>query len=146
MKTEGRAHEALRFIRALYRIERQIRSLSDAERHEHRQLRSLPVLESFKVWLDVQANAVLPKSSLGNAVQYALKNWQALTRYTECGYLEADNNFAERWKLSCLAIGFRRRQAWDVDLGLSRTTTKSRRSRSHICRVRIRTGARARLA
>lgn len=104
MKTPGRAHEALAFIRALYRIERQSRSLNDAERHAERQRRAVPVLDAFKAWLGTQANAVLPKSGLGNAVQYALKNWQALTRYTGQGYLEADNNFAERC-LRPVAVG-----------------------------------------
>jgi transposase len=33
---------------------------------------------------------------MGTAVNYALKNWEALCRYTEQGFLEADNNFAER--------------------------------------------------
>jgi hypothetical protein len=47
-----------------------------------------------KAWLDQQAIAVLPKSGLGQAVSYALKNWDALCRYTEQGYLEPDNNFS----------------------------------------------------
>lgn len=96
MKTQGRAHEALGFIKALYRIERRARLLDDAQRYAERQRRAVPILNAFKAWLDTQANAVLPKSSLGAAVQYALKNWQALNRYTEAGYLEVDNNFAER--------------------------------------------------
>jgi hypothetical protein len=96
MKEPGRAHEALRFIRKLYRIERQIKPLSDEERRQQRQLCSVPVLHQFKAWLDVQANAVLPKSLLGNAIQYTLKNWDALCRYTEQGYLELDNNYAEQ--------------------------------------------------
>ena len=96
MTEPGRAHEAIRFIKKLYRIERQIRMLDDAERHEQRQLHSVPVLNAFKVWLDVQINAVLPKSALGGAILYTLKNWEALCRYTEQGYLEPDNNYAER--------------------------------------------------
>ena len=96
MKEPGRAHEALRFIRKLYRIEREIKPLSDELRHQQRQLRSIPVLNQFKAWLDVQANAVLPKSLLGTAIQYTLKNWDALCRYTEQGYLELDNNYAEQ--------------------------------------------------
>lgn len=96
MKAPGRAHEALRFIGKLYSIERQIKALPDAERQQQRREKSTPVLNQFKAWLDIQANAVLPKSALGNAVQYSLKNWDALCRYTEQGFLEADNNFAER--------------------------------------------------
>jgi hypothetical protein len=56
----------------------------------------VPILADFKVWLDVQAQAVLPKSGLGEAVGYALRHWEALCRYTEAGHLEASNNFAER--------------------------------------------------
>ena len=38
----------------------------------------------------------LPKSGLGEAIGYALRNWTALTRYLEDGRLEIDNNGAER--------------------------------------------------
>lgn len=96
MKAPGRAHQAIAFIKRLYRIETQIRHTSDAERLAMRQEKSLPILNEFKIWLDEQANAVLPKSAMGNAVHYTLKNWTALCRYTEAGYLEADNNVAER--------------------------------------------------
>lgn len=96
LKEPGRPHVALAFIRKLYRIERKIRTLNDAERLRVRQAESVPILTAFKAWLDEQINAVLPKSALGQAVSYALKNWDALTRYTEHGKLEADNNYAER--------------------------------------------------
>ncbi len=96
MKIPGRAHVALRFIRKLYRIERKIKLLTDAERLHARQEKSVPVLHQFKAWLDTQINAGLPKSALGKAMLYTLKNWDALCRYTEQGFLEADNNFAER--------------------------------------------------
>lgn len=96
LKTPGRPHEAVKFFKALFRIERQIESLSDEERHAERQRRAVPVLKDFKTWLDVQALAVLPKSALGEAVGYTLRHWGALCRYTEAGYLEASNNFAEQ--------------------------------------------------
>jgi len=96
MKEPGRPHEAIAFINKLYRIERQIKSLNDEGRYQQRQERSVPVLNQFKAWLDVQANAILPKSALGTAISYTLKNWDALCRYTEQGYLEIDNNFAEQ--------------------------------------------------
>jgi transposase len=96
MKLPSRAHEALAFIRALYRVERQIRHLADDDRRQQRQDRSVPILTRFKAWLDEQIHAVLPKSALGNAIVYTLRNWAALCRYTEHGHLEADNNYAER--------------------------------------------------
>jgi transposase len=45
--------------------------------------------------LEIQAE-VLPKSPEGRAVRYALKNWRALTRYSEDGNLEIDNYHTER--------------------------------------------------
>lgn len=95
-KVQGRAHEALAFIRSLYRIEKQIRDIGDADRRTARQERSAPVLRAFKSWLDREVNAILPRSALGTAIVYTLKNWDALCRYTEQGYLEIDNNTAER--------------------------------------------------
>jgi transposase len=64
----------------------------------------VPLLATFKAWLDEQANAVLPKSAMGTAVYYALRNWDALCRFTEVGYLEPDNNYAEQC-LRPVAIG-----------------------------------------
>lgn len=52
----------------------------------------MPILSEFKTWLERMAAVVLPKSALGNAVFYALRNWNALCRYTDHGFLEADNN------------------------------------------------------
>jgi transposase len=94
--TPGLAHEALRFIAALYAIESEIREQTPAERLRVRQLRSVPLLANFKVWLDAHGPKLLPKSLLGNAFAYALANWAALNRYTECGILEPDNNAVER--------------------------------------------------
>jgi transposase len=104
LKAPSRAHEAIRFFKALFRIEREIALLTDEERYQERQRRSVPILQDFKTWLDRQANAVLPKSALGEAVGYTLRHWEALCRYTEAGHLEASNNFAERCMRS-VAVG-----------------------------------------
>jgi transposase len=96
MKTPGRAHIALGFIEQLYRVEKEIRIASNQSRKRERQEKSRKILSQFKTWLDVQINAVLPKSAMGIAINYTLKNWDVLCRYTEQGFLEADNNFAER--------------------------------------------------
>jgi hypothetical protein len=96
MKTPGRAHTAIAYIKRLYAIESQIRRLKNDEKRALRQDQSRKVLAQFKSWLDVEVNGVLPKSALGNAIGYTLKNWDALCRYPEQGFLEADNNFAER--------------------------------------------------
>ncbi|EPZ51645.1 IS66 family transposase, partial [Alicyclobacillus acidoterrestris] len=58
--------------------------------------RSLPVLDAFLAWLEVQKDQVLPKSQLGKAIGYCLNRWPKLIAFLEDGNLEIDNNRAER--------------------------------------------------
>ena len=96
-RKKGIADEAIAFIRELYRIERDARllNLSCEELRKTRQERALPVLNSFKAWLDNKSSQVPPKSLLGKAIGYTLKQWNRLVKYTEEGYLKPDNNDAE---------------------------------------------------
>ena len=61
-------------------------------------------MEQFHLWLLAQRPEVLPKSPMGEAIGYALNNWEALRRYTEAGFLAIDNNVAER-EMKRVAIG-----------------------------------------
>jgi hypothetical protein len=94
------AEEALRYIRKLYKAERELAGLfaadDDAGRQQYRVAQTAAVREEFHAWLLGQRVRALPKSPLGEAVGYALSNWAALMRYTEQGYLAIDNNLAER--------------------------------------------------
>jgi len=108
-----RAVPVLRRIGALYAVERAIREevaksggdFSDpgergdrAEelRRQRRMAEAMPVLSALKGELDALSLTALPKSPIGQAVHYALKNWKALTGYAENGALAIDNNTAER--------------------------------------------------
>jgi transposase len=105
MKSDGqRAPIALAYIRQLYAIEKRALDDDAIERRASRVAEAKPVLDAFKVWLDVEAQKVLPKSPLGEAISYARAQWVALTRYIEDGILELDNNRAER-ALRRVAIG-----------------------------------------
>jgi len=87
------AEHALLEIGKLYAIEREIREATHEERKQVRQERALPILTRFKQWL--KQNPGLPKSSWGKAVNYTLSRWDKLTRYTEDGQIEIDNNLVE---------------------------------------------------
>jgi hypothetical protein len=63
-----------------------------------------PVLMELREYLLKIRDQVLPKSPAGQAVNYALKNWPALTRYSEDGHLSIDNNHTER-SLRGIAVG-----------------------------------------
>ena len=70
------------------------------------------MLKALTAWLDREVNCGLPGTALGTAFIYALKTWDALCRCTDEGFLEMDNNTAERcmrpssWagRTSCLSV------------------------------------------
>lgn len=122
---ETRAHEALELIGQLYRIEwnllpllppsddpvqEALRRPREEQRRQARQQQATPVLAALQQWLQTHKGQVLPKSALGQAVGYALNNWEALQRYLEQGYLTIDNNLSER-TLRAIAVG---RNNWGV--------------------------------
>ena len=84
-------------IGELYGLERAAteRRLSAEARGQMRQERAQPLLRRLRALLEQLWSTALPKSPLGDAVGYALRHWQALTRYTEDGRLKIDNNGAE---------------------------------------------------
>lgn len=92
----ARALPALGLIQQLYVVERAVKGADAERRRAQRAEQALPVLARFKAWLDAQADVVLPKSPIGQAVGYARAQWTALTRYAENGALAIDNNAAER--------------------------------------------------
>jgi transposase len=68
--------------------------------------RAAPVLVELHEYLLKIREEVLPKSPASQAVSYALKNWQSLTRYCQDGGLAIDNNHTER-SLRGIAVGRR---------------------------------------
>jgi len=99
-----RAHQVLGWIRQLYAIETQAKDLDAAERAAMRQEQAGPILDIWYKWMVDQLPLVLPKSPIGQAIQYALNQWTALNRYLQDGDLDIDNNPAER-ALRGIAIG-----------------------------------------
>ena len=92
----ARALPALGFIQQLYAVEREVKDADAETRRAQRAADAVPVLTRFRPWLDGQADVVLPKSPIGEAVGYARAQWTALTRYCEDGALAIDNNVSER--------------------------------------------------
>jgi len=74
----------------------------DAARFRWRQERSVPLLNAFREWLEREQPQVLPKSPLGQAIAYALTNWEALRRYPTVGCLAIDNNVSEQTLRQCV--------------------------------------------
>lgn len=109
--TKGRvskADVALGHISKLYAIERRVRDDSDAERYRVRQAMSLPVLDTFKAWLETTVGTVMKGSLTRKAMEYALNQWPYLVGYCERGDLHISNVLAEN-AIRPFAVG---RKAW----------------------------------
>jgi hypothetical protein len=91
-----KSREALDQINRLFAIERELKQISPEARVKARDLRSRPVVEGFRRWLNDMKPMVLPKSLLGGAVKYGQNQWQKLVRFLEDGRIEISNNRAER--------------------------------------------------
>jgi hypothetical protein len=94
----------LALIGKLYAIEREAKDADHVARLGVRQSRSVPVLEHIKSWLDREQEIVLPRSPMAAAITYAQNQWAALNVYVTQGFLNIDNNAAER-ALKRVAIG-----------------------------------------
>ena len=104
------AARAMAMYRGLYDVEDRVRQASADERLELRQRESVPLMNELHDWL-VEKDGdprVLPKSSLGKAVRYALNQWDELCVFLDDGAIPFDNNETER-ELRSLTIG---RQNW----------------------------------
>ncbi|MGH8303666.1 MAG: IS66 family transposase, partial [Steroidobacteraceae bacterium] len=89
------AREAIERIAVLYRIEAQAKAMPAEERLAHRQRHALPALNAIKVWLDTLRPQILGNSGTASAIDYTLRRWPALIRYTDNGRYPIDNNPAE---------------------------------------------------
>jgi transposase len=122
---DDRAKVAVAWIGQLYAVERELPALlvpsddpvaqqqrqqREEQRQKSRHQRAEPILTELKKWLDEEKGKTLPKSALGQAIGYALNNWEPLLRYLEKGYLAIDNNLSER-TLRAIALG---RNNWVV--------------------------------
>ncbi|HEY9214222.1 MAG TPA: IS66 family transposase [Ancylobacter sp.] len=90
------AADALRRIGELYAVEAQIRGQSPAYRLAARRQHSRPLVAELRAWLQAQLAQIPGRSSLAEAIRYALTRWEALTRFLHDGRIELDTNPVER--------------------------------------------------
>jgi transposase len=90
------AAEALKHIAELYAIEATIRGQPAQARQATRSIKSLPLVQAIKIWLEAQLKRIPPKGGLADAIRYALTRWEALCRFLDDGRIELDNNTVER--------------------------------------------------
>lgn len=98
------AEEAVLRIAQLYRVEKAARGSPPDNRRRIRQAKAKPIFDDLGNWLDAQLPSISGKSPLADAIRYALKRMKRLRPYLENGFLEIDNNAAER-AIRCIALG-----------------------------------------
>jgi hypothetical protein len=87
----------VRQIGLLYAVEKKLRREKAGPRLRAavRVWQSRPVLERLHRAMGLIRRKTLPQGLLGQAIDYALKRWDALNRFVEHGFLEIDNNLIE---------------------------------------------------
>ena len=100
------AANAMEVMQRIYRVEREAREQGfDADRRRDlRQHEAKPLLEAMRPWLEGIRPRHLPKSPMGDAINYTLRQWETLVRYLDDGRLEIDNNRVER-QMRSVAVG-----------------------------------------
>jgi transposase len=104
LPTDARAAPMIALIQELYQVERAVADEAADGRRARRLAHSVPILMAIRTERNALADAVLPKSPLGEAVRYLTNQWDALQRFVDDGRFRIDNNGAEN-QLRGVAIG-----------------------------------------
>lgn len=103
---EGIAAEMIERMKPLYALEARMRE-AGADHRTRKRLRqkiARPILKDIHRWLRSIKDKVLPKSKLGGAIAYTLKQWPYLIAYLRHGMAEIDTNYVEN-KIRDIALG-----------------------------------------
>lgn len=91
-----KSSKALEYFSKIYAFEKEFKDLGSSQRYESRLSKTKPVLDELHVWLLAESKKTLPKSKLGEAIKYSLRQWDKLIVFLEDARLSVDNNLAER--------------------------------------------------
>lgn len=104
---QGLAAQMINRLKPLYELEARMRANPDIHHRTRKRLRqkiARPILKEIHRWLLSIKKTVLPKSKLGKAIAYTLKQWPWLLAYTQHGMAEIDTNGVEN-KIRDIALG-----------------------------------------
>jgi hypothetical protein len=103
-KGESLAHDALEQIGRLYHVEHCCKDMTAFQRYRYRKKHSKPILKKLHQWLKSTIKTLVPNTPISKAVNYMLNHWRGFCNYLSNGYLDIDNNKAER-AMRRVAIG-----------------------------------------
>ncbi len=94
--TKTKAQKGLLFFTEIYKLEKMYANQAPEERYKNRLKNTKPILDELYEWLMIEPKRTLPKSKLGVAIKYSIKQWPKLIGFLADGRLAVDNNLAER--------------------------------------------------
>ena len=98
------AAEALQRIAKLYQVEDEARGKPPDQRKKIRQAKAKPAFDDLEAWMQNQLTRLSGKTPLAAAIRYAITRMKRLRPYLDHGFLELDNNAAER-AMRAIALG-----------------------------------------
>ena len=96
LRMHSSAETAIKKIRYIFDLDKQLKELSPEERKKERRNRLKPAMDSFYAWLEDESAITLPRCKYGEAVNYALSQKDKVYNVFLDGRLDIDNNIAER--------------------------------------------------
>lgn len=95
---DHRAVEGLHIYAQIFHVDAESKRAREsmAERLVRRQRDSAPLIDALKAWVDATVKQAEPKSELGKALRYMLRQWRRLTRFLQNPLMELTNNEVER--------------------------------------------------
>ena len=90
------AEVGLKYYQKLYELDDESKKLSLDEKQKYRLEKQKPIWDEFKSWADDSVKKVPPKSKIGVALNYFIKEYEYLIGYLKDPRLEMDNGFVER--------------------------------------------------
>lgn len=102
------AAEAVRRIDRVFDAERAVTGRPAPERLAHREAVVAPLVADLHAWMEETRGKLSRHNDLAKALDYALKRWEAFTRFLADGRICMTNNAAER-ALRGVALG---RRSW----------------------------------
>lgn len=101
------ARRGLELVLDVYRVEHEAKArdiVRSAEHLELRRTRSRAAMERLRAWLVEEQPKHVPKSPLGQAISYALNQWERLLCFLDNAHVPVDNNASES-ALRVVALG-----------------------------------------
>lgn len=86
------AAQGYKFCNRLFRLERTLEELRDAERQEQRRIKAAPIVDEYYAWIETIAR---PTGKLKEAITYALNQKDYLRAFIDHGEIEISNNQVE---------------------------------------------------